>query len=318
MKAVIPAAWVLLAACNGKHEVAPEIATLPGTPIEAQLSTGNLIFKTTDPNEDPTSQQVLASGPHQVLYSVPLAGGSAAEVARIPIGDFRVGRNGIAIVAKGQVAVVEPDGQARRLAAVGVDAKAPAWVDDSIVTLANNARHGVECCDLTSVSTKDGATTVIGKLKGIGDADVAVTDDDVFMAEVSSGETIKLEHGGKVVEVATAGDGALTCFAATRTEIWWIRWVEKANHSVISAMARNGGTIATVAEVADKDGGCAAASDELYYVQGKRIVSITPSGKSRIVHVTASEPRTLIVAGTKLYWTERGDKAWSLHSMPLQ
>ncbi|HEY0253924.1 MAG TPA: hypothetical protein VGC41_20480, partial [Kofleriaceae bacterium] len=263
------------------------------------------------------SDKVEATGPHNRLFAIPLAGGAPRDLGRMPMGEVRTGKQGIALVAKNEVALLEA-GTSKKIATLSGDGSSPVWIDDGIVVLANNVSQGNECCDLVRVSTKDGSVTPIGKLKGIGHALVAVDGTDSFVAEVTTGETVKLDHTGTLTAMGSPGAGVYTCVAATATDLWWARLVDKDKKIIITSMPRNGGPIASVAELAQTGTSCAAGRGELFYTDGNHIKAIAPGGKPRNVVDTAGAPRTLAVDGDNLYWAEDTGTKYSVRTASIK
>ncbi len=308
----------MLGACGGRSRPhGRELAKTDAVPLEAQLWGTNLVVKAADPNEDLASDAVSADGAHDVLLSIPKAGGHPTELARMPAGDFRVGPRGIALVAKGQLAILRTDGGRRNVAKIAPDAADPIWVDTGIVVIADNVINGGECCDLTLVAM-DGSTRSIGKLKGVGDARVVVADDESYIADAFTGETVRIDAAGNVTQIASPATGPVSCIAVTHTHVWWGHWPEK-GHFVISAMPRAGGPAAVVTDFSQTNGvDCAGGPSELFYSQGNRIMGVSPTKQPReIVKSASGDVRMIVADETTLYWAEPTTSGWSIRSTKI-
>jgi hypothetical protein len=314
--AALSCSYACLLACGGKQAEVPfgEIAKLDAIPFEAQVWNGLLYIEATDPNEDLAGSQVDTKGPHVVLLSVPTSGGVPTQVARIPAGDFRVGKPGTALVAKGQVAVMASDGSTKKLATVGEEASDPVWVDNGVVVLAN-VQRGTDCCDVVRVSL-DGTTTTIGKLAGIGDARIVSDGDDSYMAEASTGETIRIDHTGAITPIGNPGGGTIACVALTAGHIWWARLADADREKfVIVAMPRSGGPPVTMVELKQPGVDCSGSAEELFFTEDNRIMAVAPGAKPRVVvKSSASEVRNVVVDKAKVFWAEPVGKRWSIRS----
>lgn len=300
--------------CGGKHNGdGKELASIEGVPVDVQVLPPDLVFRTSDPDEDLTSAKTLVTGPHNRLIAIPLAGGAAQVLGRMPAGEYRVGKNGIALTAKNEVAILD-GGTAKKVGTLSGDGKTVVWLDDGVVVVTNG--NTGECCDLVRMSTKDGSTTSIGKLKGVGRGIVAVDGGDSYLAEGSTGETIKIDRTGAISQIGTPGDGTYVCLGLTEKDLWWARAED--NHTIISAMPRGGGAASTVVEIANKGPYCATSKTELFYTDGNHIKAIATGGKPRIVVDTVGEPRTLAVNGSDLYWAEDTGKKFSIRTAPIR
>lgn len=302
----------------GSKEHAPagqELGRTKATPRDIQISSNALIINADDPSED----RATTMGPHDVLLSVPRSGGSVTEIARLPMGDMRVGPRGIAYTSNGQLAIFDPGtGSGKKAGTLEPNARDPVWIDDGVVVLAN--RNPSACCTLVKVSLTDGLSTEIGKLPGIGDALVTVDGNDTFMAEVSTGQIVRIAKTGEVSNVASVGKGALSCFAVSPTQIWWGGWPDTtSDHYTISTMARAGGPPTTIVDMLRRDGvECVAAGQELVYATGHQIVAVDAGKKSRTVVDSKADIVGVVVDSGNVYWAERVGKEWTFRSAPLR
>lgn len=287
-------------------------------PRDLQAYGGAVYILSNDEHEDLTAPEKLKDGPHTEIHSIPEGGGQLALIARLPSGTMRVGSQGIAFAARGQLGVLETSGgKSRSLGAIGSDTSSPVWVDNGVAVLSQD--NGT-CCSIVRVSLADGVKTPIGTLSGVGEAYV-VSDSErqSYMASTATGETVAIDPAGKVIPVAGPKLGVVSCLGLTNTHLWWGHWPdEKMDRYVISAMPRSGGPIVDVTEFRAKGGAsCAGSSTELYYTRGNGVWAVTPDATPRNVFTTNKDVANLLVANHTLFWTEETGTQWSLRTAAI-
>lgn len=132
---------------------------------------------------------------------------------------------------------------------------------------------------------------------------MALDDTHLYFTVAGSGQVIKMSKDGGDVTTLASGQGGPSGIAADATHVYWANYLSGS----LASAPKSGGSTITLVSGEQSPYRVAAGTMDLFWSGFPPGLRAAPKTGGSAVQIAAGSPRTMVVDGGIVYWTDTGD-----------